>query len=202
MVADLETGRDNTTSFIWETKVDEPIETQVATRYDSLTRTPDPVVISMGFIAKFTRLGGKKSVDWSVDRLETHITIRGEGKRDPALWFHIDKKNVGQLGPATHLQISEDCCDFLGDLKLGVPRFPFGFVLPTDCLDFILAEFFPADWGKHLAGSHAFGTLRESQLARLHVFASAVREDLNKRKKQTPVGVLQDCIFAETIRLA
>ncbi|MDB5690974.1 MAG: hypothetical protein JWO81_37 [Alphaproteobacteria bacterium] len=201
MLADLETGRDDTTAFTWETKRGEPIETRVATEYDSMTGTRDPVIVSMGFFAKFTKRSEKKSPDWDVDRMETHIKIQAENKNDPALWFHVDKKNTGQLGPATHLQIDEECCEFLGDIKLSVPRFPFGFVLPTDCLDFIMAEFFPMEWGQRLAGIHAFGALRESQLARLHLFAGSILADMNNRKKQTPVGILQDCDFVEGLRL-
>jgi hypothetical protein len=200
LLADLETGRDNTRAFTWQSH--EPIETRVATRYDSMTRTPDPVVVSIGFFAQFTKRSEKKSQDWDVDRLETHVSVRAEKEKDPALWFHVDKKNPGQLGPAVHLQIDEDCCEFLGGIKLGVPRFPFGFILPTDCLDFVLAEFFPMEWGQHLAGSHAFGTLRENQMARVDAVARAIAEDLMKRKKQTPVGILQDCIFSAGVRLA
>ncbi|MER8480731.1 hypothetical protein [Mesorhizobium sp. M1163] len=197
---DLENGLDRRRPFKWRTA--EAIRTIDTTRYDRRQGDNEPIFATIGFHASFVAPANHKSNDWTVEEMVTHLLIfRAGAEEEPVMHFHVDKKNADQLGPELHMQVSERFTERLG-MKLAVPRIPSGFLLPTDCLDFILSELFSADWPREQSGAHALTTLRLAQLERARGFVAAVDAAWRKSLRQTPISVLQDCKFEPAIRLA
>lgn len=199
--ADLEFGKDNSDEFPWFTK--NPIQTNVATRYDRLGTTKAPVVVTMSFDARFRRTK-PKSLDFEVLGMVTHIKVFSTANpQTPALHVHIDKKNSGQLGPGMHMQVSEAFTKQASAFALAVPRLPTGFLLPTDCLDFVLAEFFPDDWAKAQVGVHQIESLRNAQLERARQLGAQLEALWKGKRGRTPLSVVQglDCSYSG-LRLA
>jgi hypothetical protein len=190
-------------TFKWITKG--PIKFINATKYDSKTHACEPVVVSIGFVGSF-RLLDKKKHKWNIDGLVTQIKIfkkpeEGQNQEGlPIMHMHIDKKNNDQRGPHIHIQVSEDCTKQLG-MKLAVPRIPFNFVLPTDCIDFVLAEFFPDEWHKAQTEAHSFNLIRNNQLVRAEQMLNHVGELWKKNQKRTPVTLIQDYDLGESFEM-
>lgn len=185
--------------FAWETAA--PIRSKVATRYDGLDKRSDPVRVALCFHSRMTKVA-QKGFDWRVNRMVTHLQIFHESDSEkPILHFHIDKKDPKQLGPDVHLQVSEKYVEDARGFSLAVPRIPFGFVLPTECLDFALAEFFGAEWIKAQDSAHSIAAIRNEQVARAERLVDEVQKNWKKFPKQTPVSLLQNYHFPD-LRLA
>ncbi|TPL49896.1 hypothetical protein [Mesorhizobium sp. B2-4-6] len=196
---EFETGRETRRNFRWGT---DSIRTIDATQYDRRTGANEPIVATIGFHASFIAPANRKSSDWMVEEMVTHLKIFRVGADEhPVMHLHVDKKNAGQLGPELHVQVSEHCTERLG-MKLAVPRIPAGFLLPTDCLDFILSELFWSDWSKAQTSAHNFSAVRNAQLGRASGFAAAIHSAWTKSPRRTPISVLQDCNFEPALRLA
>lgn len=204
MADSLETGATNRPeTFTWRTEEGKPIVTIAADAYDSLEKKQsEPVVLHFDFCGTFRR-GATKKDPWHVVSMVSHIKIFKSGTTEPELLhFHVDKRNEKQLGPGLHLQIAEKYVAAKGGVKLAVPRIPFGYVLPTDCLDFALAEFFPVAWGKAQLEAHDITSVRDGQLARSRAFGEAlVAKFKNFGEKRSPVSVLQNWPIPENFSL-
>lgn len=200
MQTDLELGRDSSDDFPWSSK--KPIRTRVADRYDRAAGKRDPVFVELSFDARFRRLIPKKKSDFEVLKMVTHIKVFSSSDAGrPALHIHVDKKNLGQLGPDMHVQVSEAFTRQASNFALGVPRLPTGFLLPTDCLDFVLSEFFPAEWAKAQTSVHQIDTLRNAQLGRARGVAEQLEIIWKNKRGRTPVSVMQNCDYVG-LRLA
>ena len=170
----LEDGRDNLrASFPW--KLANPIMTIVADRYDGKNRTPHRVRIGWQFETVFDKgAASKKHAMWTVQKMVTQIRVHSADDNSVASHFHFDMKNGQQLGPHIHLQISEDYQKDKGRIPLAVPRYPIAPLLPTDCLDLVLNEFFPFAWPESQVKSRGSATLRNRQRERLMRISQAV----------------------------
>jgi hypothetical protein len=195
--SDLETGRGGGKAFTWETK--RPMKFKEARDYDRRKGTVIPITVEISFCSQFSPIS-RKGNDWKIDRLETHLKLFRDGNDEPVLHLHIDKKNKDQRGPHLHMQISEECTQRLG-MRIGVPRFPFGFLLPTDCLDFALAEFFQDEWGQTQTGAQGIRLIRDAQKARARNASIKLQAEWDKITNKTPVSILQDCYLGDDLRL-
>lgn len=193
----LENGRDNLRpNFDW--KLDKPIVTTVADRYDGHGRSPHKVTIGWQFESAFqSGEDSKKKGLWTVSKMVTHIRVYNADNGEEILHFHHDLKNQGQLGPYVHMQFSEHYLKEKGRIPIAVPRFPIAAILPTDCFDLVLAEFFPFDWPKSQAGSHGLATLRSSQRNRFIAISDALRKEWDASPKLTPVAATQNCYITD-----
>lgn len=197
ILSDLQRGQDETDVFPWNTP--KPIKTRVANSYDGQDKAAMPVFVTWSFNARFSKIAGlgKRPQLWNIDRLETHIKIIVATDDQPeALHFHNDLKNHGQLGPHTHLQIAESFLQQKKQINLAVPRFPTATVLPTDCLDLVLSEFFPHEWPQSQADARGIDQLRTRQRKRIVDFATQLEKHWEHQKKTTPVAVTQDAYLA------
>lgn len=196
----LENGRDNVRpSFPW--KLASPIRTIVADRYDGKDRTPHKVWIGWQFHSVFKRVEeAKRRTIWFVQDMVTQVRVHSADDDSVISHFHFDMKNENQLGPHVHLQISEDYQKEKGRIPIAVPRFPIAPLLPTDCLDLVLNEFFPFQWPQSQLKSQGRTTLRNRQRERLarmsQVIAKRWDDSLN-----TPIVASQSW-YAPDLRLA
>ena len=195
LVERLKQCRDNTKceNFAWSTQ--ESLTTIRAECYDGRGRRSEPVTISVGIDGHFTRDTAAAEL-WSIDRLITHLSVIRPDDDQPSLQFHIDQKNEGQLGPPIHMQVSER---FLGDFhghRLAVPRFPIVTLLPTDCFDFLLSEFFPHHWSASQAGLWRITFLRQQQKRRICSVARELHAAWRKTPKRTFISFVQDSSLA------
>jgi len=197
--------------FKWATDRTRPIKLRPASAYDKRDGLPPPLLATFGFEASFdksvTSRAKRARKLARIEGVSTHIKIYRDGQNVeddaelPVLHLHVDKKDEAQLGPYVHIQVSEKCTERLG-MRLAVPRMPFTSCLPTDCLDFALAEFFPRDWSKAQAGAYNFNLWRDAQLARAVAMAAGVLERFEENKKRSPVSILQDFWLAEDVQRA
>jgi len=198
---DFEDGCDNHPKFRWETK--KPIRSIMADAYDSPGKHVDRVCFTWAFHADFTKGDKpKKNPLWSVSEMVTQVEVFAlDPEERKVLHFHQDLKHKAQLGPHVHMQISEDFLNAGNGIKLGVPRFPGAAILPTDCLDLVLSEFFPEKWPMEQVGLQGIGTLRQAQRSRFERLAAALHQEWLALPARTPVARTQNC-FMPTIQLA
>lgn len=170
----IENGRDNLRpSFPW--KLDASIKTLTADRYDGKDRTPHKVWIGWQFESEFeSGPESRKQFIWTVKKMVTQIRIHSADDDSLISHFHFDMKNEGQLGPHVHMQVSEDFQKQKGRIPMAVPRFPAAPLLPTDCMDLVLSEFFPFEWPASQLKSHGRNALRTRQRDRLVRMSQAV----------------------------
>jgi hypothetical protein len=193
----LENGRDNLrTSFEW--KLAAPIRTKIADRYDGPDKTPHKIKIGWQFECKFNRLAdSKKSYVWTVSDMVTHIRIYSASDDAEILHFHYDLKNNNQLGPHVHMQFSEHYMKSKGRIPIAVPRFPSATMLPTDCLDLVLSEFFPYEWPQAQSGSQGLTTLQAGQRNRLVSMSQALLVQWKASPRKTPIAATQNCVMQD-----
>ena len=193
LVEDLKQSRDHPKcmGFAWSTR--NPLHSILADRYDRQSGTSLPVRIQISFMASFSRRTRRDRV-WRLIRVETQIEVVRPCGPHSLLRFHIDKKNPGQLGPFAHMQFSEDFLQEVIGYGLAVPRFPVCILLPTDCIDFVLSEFFPHRWPQEQTGLFRIRLLRDRQLDRVNQVGIQLRRILDKPNR-TPVSLLQDSAF-------
>jgi len=175
------------------------IDLETAKCYDRASGQSPPVRVRFGFDLAF-QLHDPKAGLWALEKAVTQIQVYIEDSDKPAVsHFHVDLKNPEQLGPLVHVQFSEELSKRLG-LAMGVPRIPFPIVLPTDCLDFVLSEFFPREWGKQQAGIHAISRVRKGQRRRIEALLGAAIEACSGGGR-TPVAALQNWKLSAPISL-
>jgi hypothetical protein len=194
-------GIDRKASFGWLSS--RPIKLVMATEYDRARGEVEHVSISWRFKARFSPdpKDRTKRPLWDVHALNTEVEIYGSDAETLLLRFHHDLKDTDQLGPHAHLQISEKFLEARVGMRLAVPRFPAIAILPTDCLDMLLSEFFPHKWPKAQSEAISLGLLRNGQIQRAMRFAEALARDWRENPKRTPVSLLQNCHFPD-LRLA
>lgn len=192
----LEDGRDIARpTFPW--KLDKPIVTKAADRYDGTGKTPHRVRIGWQFAATFERGNDPKNrALWMVKEMATHIHVSLSGSGEEILHFHFDLKNKGQLGPHAHMQLSEHFLKNKNRVPVAVPRFPSTAVLPTDCLDLVLAEFFPFEWPRSQSDSRGLNTLQTGQQKRIMEMSQAIAKGWPK-SRMTPISAIQDCFMPD-----
>lgn len=193
----LEDGRErHQPRFAW--KLDKPIWSIVADRYDSPTKTPDGVQIGWKFESSFLKEAGPKNrYGWTIDEMVTQIEIRLAADHTEILKFHYDMKTPNQLGPHSHMQFSEHFQTARGRVPIGVPRFPSAVMLPTDCLDLVLSEFFPLSWPKEQSGVTGLAHLRAAQEKRLLEMSRALVDQWKKSPRMTPIARTQSCYMPQ-----
>jgi hypothetical protein len=161
---DLRTAlKSRRSGFSWRT--DKPIRIRPSTAFDSPTKKQAPTHIKFMFKSEFHIRGLGRTAKWEICSISSQIALC-EDTEDKII-FHIDMKNEGQLGPVFHFQVHED---FAG--KLAIPRVPFGFILPTDCLDFALAELHPNEWSLAQFGAWSITKVITGQLGRVTLLAA------------------------------
>lgn len=194
--SELEDGRDNRRpSFAW--KLDKPVMTIEADSYDGCGRSPHKVKIGWKFEALF-EIGTdeKRKSIWNVTKMVTQFRVYSSADDQEILHFHHDMKNNGQLGPHIHMQLSEDYLKDKGRIPIAVPRFPSVAMLPTDCLDLVLSEFFPFAWPKSQSGARGLTVLQTRQQQRITAISKALSQKwLGSRK--TPIAAVQDCYMPD-----
>ena len=168
------------------------IDLVVAKRYDRREGKSAPVRVRFGFDIALASHQVKRGY-WHLSKCVSHIHVfrEDDDAGEHVTAFHIDLKNPEQLGPEVHIQFAETCSQRLG-LAMGVPRIPFPAVLPTDCLDFALSEFFPHRWGVTQSGMHALSTVRRAQKARIEALWASVQRSCGRRTRLTPIAAMQD----------
>lgn len=198
---ELQASRDKTNDFRWTAS--RPIKFAIATEYDRAEGEATPVYITWMFGCRFSKDPKDKAKRplWTLGELRTQIEVHRAEDDATILRFHHDLKNEGQLGPHAHLQISERFLEEKAGMRLAVPRFPAAALLPTDCLDLALSEFFPHRWPKSQSEAIGIGTLRDGQLNRATAFAGELHRQWKISTKKTPFAVLQNC-FMPDIQLA
>ncbi|WP_105438961.1 hypothetical protein [Neorhizobium sp. T25_13] len=194
----LEDGIDNKReAFKWIPR--NVVSTIIADSYDR--RKPsasDPVYIDWWFEAEFARCEDtRKKKIWLVNSMCTQFNVRNASDNASIMQFHVDLRDGKQLGPHVHLQMAEEYMKRNVGVPLAVPRFPLATVLPTDCMDLVLSEFFPHTWPQSQSGAHGVANLRDAQLRRLKTMASEIVKLWGKQTKQTPVSVVQDCLLPD-----
>ncbi len=168
-----------------------------ADSYDGPDRTPHKVRIGWQFHATFRNDDRtKRGSLWTVKAMATHIHVYSAADDQEILHFHLDMKNKGQLGPHVHMQLSEQYQKDKGRIPIAVPRFPATAVLPTDCLDFALCEFFPFAWPKSQSDSRGLRTLQNKQRARLLSMAQEASKSWEE-SRMTPIAAIQECYAPE-----
>lgn len=209
---ELESGRDNLRStFPW--RLAKPIKTKVADQYDGSNRTPHRVWVGWQFDSVFEcEANTRKNGLWTVQNMVTHVRVHAADDGTLISHFHFDMKGLKknkeggktkskpQLGPHIHLQVSEGHLQNNGRIPLSIPRFPITTLLPTDCLDLVLSEFFPFDWPKSQLESPGRETLRSRQRERLERMSQAIANQC-KESRNTPIVASQDW-YAPDLRLA
>lgn len=197
----LLSGFDRKVKFAWATA--RPIKLEVARAYDRAEGEVDPLQVRWRFMATFAPDPADKSKRplWDVLRMNTEVELYRPDPEYLVMRYHHDLKGSGQLGPHTHLQISEDFLDDAVGMRLAVPRFPAAALLPTDCLDLVLSEFFPHRWPKVQSEATSLGLMRQGQIDRVTRLAEELQRDWRKNPKRTPVSLLQNCYFPD-LRLA
>ncbi|MDJ0449261.1 hypothetical protein [Methylocystis sp. JR02] len=188
---DLETGQDTQDHFYWNTpKAIRTIETR---DYDRAGQSAPPVYVEWGFRAEFTRQPApRRNAKWRIDELTTQFKVwAARDTTRPALVFHIDRKSPGQFGPDFHMQVSEDYTASAGPLHLAVPRFPTHCLLPTDCLDLVLSEFFQQKWLKEQSEG-PINLMRSAQLTRAKLYSEAIAGMWQAKPRSTPISALQN----------
>lgn len=197
---ELETARDDRHErFPW--KLAKPIVTVDTDRYDGATKTPHKVRIGWQFHATIRLTEkSKRNPLWEIEEMATHIYVRSSENDQEIMHFHHDLKNRGQLGPQTHMQLSEQYQKDAGRIPIAVPRFPSLPVLPTDCLDFALCEFFPFIWPEEQAKARGIAVLQNRQRTRLLAMAKLVADSW-KDSRKTPIAVIQEC-YSPELRIA
>ncbi|MEF3130114.1 hypothetical protein OS035_01380 [Rhizobium sp. 268] len=198
MKDDLDQGRFNKgrDSFPW--LLGKPIWTKPAEHYDGLDKKTHKVKIGWKFYSIFAvDQKAKKTGLWSVERMETHIYVYSVETDEEIIHFHFDLKNKDQLGPHVHMQLSENYLINSKRIPIAVPRFPFSTVLPTDCLDLVLSEFFPETWPKRQSEAEGVNVIRSRQRKRLTEISEALLKKWDASIKQTPVCVTQNYYFPD-----
>lgn len=193
VLRDLETGRVERDSFRWHTT--KPIKSKVANRYDGVAKDAHEVVLSWEFTCSFTKRKpiAKKEILWDVSELSTQTKVLDAASDETILHFHQDLKNKDQFGPHCHLQIAERYIEDVKGVRLATPRFPAAAILPTDCFDLVLSEFFPHEWPESQSRMTGIATVRERQLKRAADYITALHGEVRKRTLRTPFAVLQNC---------
>ncbi|TAW01989.1 hypothetical protein [Rhizobium ruizarguesonis] len=140
----LENGRDNLRpAFEW--KLDKPVVTKEAERYDGPDKSPHKVKVGWQFESNFvSNEQSRKTGLWTVTKMVTHIRVYSANNDEEILHFHHDLKNREQLGPHVHMQFSEHYLKDKGRIPIAVPRFPVTAILPTDCFDLVLVTLPPS----------------------------------------------------------
>jgi hypothetical protein len=188
---DLRTGLDSGNSVLpWKTE--RPIFIKPSTVFDSLSKRQPPIHIKFMFKAEFQRMGSGRRVKWGISFMNSKVSLCSADIEK--IVFHIDLKNPGQLGPVFHFQINED---FAG--SLAIPRVPFGFVLPTDCLDFAMAELYPEQWTQAQVSAHSITKIVDGQSYRAAALAADVMSFWKSRRKISPASLLQNYSFEEDL---
>lgn len=192
----LENGRDVARpTFPW--KLDKPVMTIAADKYDGVNKTPHQVRIGWQFTAIFKSAEiQRRNALWTIEKMETHIYVRLCDSGNDILHFHYDLKNKGQLGPHVHMQLSEHFQKNKGLIPIAVPRFPSAAVLPTDCLDLVLAEFFPFKWPQSQKDSRGLSTLQNGQQKRFMAMSQAIAKGWQGSRK-TPIAAIQECFLPD-----
>jgi hypothetical protein len=197
----LLSGFERKAKFEWATA--RPIKLDLATAYDRAQGEVEPVQVRWRFMAAFAPDLKDKSKRplWDVLGMNTEVEIYRPDPECLVMRYHHDLKGKDQLGPHTHLQISERFLDDAVGMRLAVPRFPAVALLPTDCLDLVLAEFFPHKWPKAQSEATNLGLMRQGQIERATRLAEELQRNWRKNLKRTPVSLLQNCYFPD-LRLA
>lgn len=181
-------------SFPWKTS--KPIVTVPSRNYDGKTHPRNAAHLEFQFKSVLQRKA-RGSADWKLDEMTTRICIVDSSEMKKLLSIHIDLKSPNQWGPEVHFQVAEGHAG-----GLAVPRVPFGFLLPTDCLDFALAELFPEKWKAAQTTAYDMSRLRKGQLDRIKAIGENILSLWDKQTKRTPVCVLQDHSFDGDLRFA
>ena len=189
---EIENGRDNLRpSFGW--KLAAPIQLIDADRYDGTVKSPHVVRVTWQFEAEFkSRPDSRKTFLWTVENMVTHVRVYSAKNDEEILHFHHDMKNKGQLGPHSHMQFSEHYQKDKGKIPIAVPRFPTVAMLPTDCLDFVLAEFFPFEWPKSQSTLVGLAALQKRQRDRMMRISHAIASGWTG-SRMTPIAAVQNC---------
>lgn len=190
---ELEDGRDNLRPrFDWKLPV--PIVTKVADQYDGPGRSPHKVKVGWQFTSTFSATDdSKKKHIWLVESMVTHIRVYSQHDNAEILHFHLDLKESNQLGPHVHMQFSEHFLKNKGRIPIALPRFPSAALLPTDCLDFVLCEFFPFEWPKSQSSSRGLMALRQGQQNRFVAMSQALMHQWQASSRKTPIAATQNC---------
>ena len=179
-------------------KLTKPILCKPARQYDGVDKSPHAVQVQWQFEARFTaptRVG--KRWIWTVSEMVTQTKVCLLETGDELLHFHHDLKNKDQLGPHVHMQVSEHWLKENKPVPIAVPRFPAAVVLPTDCLDLILSEFFPHEWPKSQADAVGIGTLIDAQKRRMMAMSAAVAKSWDAKPRKTPIAAVQNCYLPD-----
>jgi hypothetical protein len=197
---ELEDSRDNRRSaFDW--KLAKPVMTIATDRYDGKNKTPHKVRIGWQFESRISLTdNSRRSPVWTIDRLSTHVRVYSTTDDQIILHYHHDLREKSQLGPQSHMQFSERFRKDKGLIPIAVPRFPSLAVLPTDCLDLALCEFFPFKWPQEQAGVTGLTVLQNRQRNRLLEMAKVVVDAWDKKAK-TPLAVIQD-LYKPDLKIA
>lgn len=208
LLSDLGSGQARK-NFRWATP--NPIRTVETRRYDRILGDMAPLYLRWSFEMRFAQLDKARRKDpqlWSIKHGTTRIEVlEGEdGAREAeqrvALVFHFDLKSDGQLGPYSHFQVSDRFLEASGRLKMSVPRLPSAVILPTDCFDLVLSEFFPEAWRKQQSNLHGLNAIQEAQKRRASSLQSEIQARWNKEgARSSPVLWLQNCSLPD-LRLA
>ena len=191
LVEQLKASRDNPRipAFSWSTPA--WLTTISADGYNGGRRPAQSAQVQVGIDARFSRLPDARRI-WNIERLITQVSIARVDQQRPSLSFHIDMKNPNQLGPGVHMQVSDTFLHTAVGHRLSVPRFPITLVLPTDCIDFVLTEFFPNRWNEHLSGMWRIGLLRRHQEKRLRDLVMELWGQWQGSPNSTLIGMIQN----------
>lgn len=198
----LEDGRDAPhSSFPW--RLHKPLRSVEADKYDGLEKTPHKVWIGWQFEADFERGPDlTKKYIWTIRSMVTQIRVHSSADDSEILHFHYDLKNlnankVPQLGPHIHMQFSEHYLKEHKRIAIAVPRFPSAVLLPTDCFDLVLSEFFPSKWPKEQSKLTGIDVLRAGQRQRMVNMAEALNKVWEVSRKRTLVAAIQNCYMPD-----
>lgn len=193
----LADGRDNRrTVFQWFVR--DLIWTKIADRYDGVDKTPHEIRVGWRFQSTFV-LGTdpRRKPIWTVKEMVTQIHVCLAENNGEILRFHYDMKNEGQLGPHVHMQFSEEYMKDNKRIPIAVPRFPSPTMLPTDCLDLVLSEFFPFEWPRSQSDSRGLKILQTRQRARMVMMAQAMINGWAASPRRTPISAMQSSYMPE-----
>lgn len=175
----------------WETPKARPIPFRMSKSYDGANSNDEPLFLTFAFDCIFSRPVNThrprpERSFWNVERAVTHFRWC-DGAGNEKMASHFDLKNTGQLGPEYHYQVAEN------RNRLAIPRLPSVCFLPTDCLDFALAELHPREWPQYQATKqYERDLVRRAQRARLAYSASEVTRFWDTTQSvQTPISALQ-----------
>jgi hypothetical protein len=207
LLRDLEQGLDNDIDPLpW--KAPKAIISKPATKYDGAQKNAERVYLTWQFHAEFQKRKKEKGPQlWDVRNMVTHIKVvttteqtkarENKCTEREAIHFHYDLKEQNQLGPHSHMQISELFLQREKKVNLAVPRFPTAALLPTDCFDLVLSEFFPHEWPKAQADLTGLTTLQNGQRKRIQSLADKLLKQWDDSPKMTPIAKTQNCYMPD-----